>query len=683
VTSETAVGSEDGKLVPLRAINAGTGPALDATAPPAYADTTAENAGKPVPLIPEHLRRHNIRATARRVAGLQAHRTAYHGLRAPGYGVRTVFYAALGALSLTGRLVAWWGWFDGKVLESQAVAAGRAGHADAMRAHTEGKKTRATRGKTVGLCAVLALAVVLALVQWLPVWGWAALGLAAVLVLARHGKPAGRSLVHPAVVPPEFEKLTPDIIIRALGSLALAGIDKVLREGREIVFVSPVTRDGPGWRVEIDLPYGVTVTEIVERREKLASGLRRPVTCVWPEPASDEHAGRLVLYVSDLPLRKLRQPAYPLSRGGKVSLFDPLPFGTDQRGRAVSFLLMFANLLIGSIPRMGKTVALRIVLLFCALDVLAELHVWELKGTGDCGPLEKVAHAYGSGADDGTLMACLADTRKMYAELDRRAKTIRDLPRDRCPESKITPELAADRRLRLHPVVLAVDEVQEAFASEYRDEFEKYFLALIKRGPALGIMLVLATQRPDTKSLPTAISANVGMRFCLRVMDQVANDMVLGTSAYKRGINATLLALSDKGCGWAVGFADEPQVARTYNVDGPAAERICDLARAARQAAGRLTGRAAGELADAAAPRSFAADVLSVFDADRRLWSETIATRLRERIPSAYADITQDAVASQLRALGVTVKDVREAGKPPRKGCERAALEALAEPADA
>jgi DNA segregation ATPase FtsK/SpoIIIE, S-DNA-T family len=56
---------------------------------------------------------------------------------------------------------------------------------------------------------------------------------------------------------------------------------------------------------------------------------------------------------------------------------------------------MFANLLIGSIPRQGKTVAMRNVLLAAALDPLAELHVHELKGTGDLGPLEKVAHRYG------------------------------------------------------------------------------------------------------------------------------------------------------------------------------------------------------------------------------------------------------------------------------------------------
>jgi hypothetical protein len=34
-------------------------------------------------------------------------------------------------------------------------------------------------------------------------------------------------------------------------------------------------------------------------------------------------------------------------------------------------------------------------------------------------------------------------------------------------------------------------------------------------------------------------------------------------------------------------------------------------------------------------------------------------------------------VASELRTLGVEVKNVREAGQAPRKGCDRAAVEAV------
>ncbi len=88
-----------------------------------------------------------------------------------------------------------------------------------------------------------------------------------------------------------------DVITRALGSLGIAGIDRWLRDGRELVFPSPVREDGPGWRAEVDLPFGVTADMVIERRQQLASGLRRPLGAVWPEPITSEHAGRLELWV--------------------------------------------------------------------------------------------------------------------------------------------------------------------------------------------------------------------------------------------------------------------------------------------------------------------------------------------------------------------------------------------------
>lgn len=126
--------------------------------------------------------------------------------------------------------------------------------------------------------------------------------------------------------------------------------------------------------------------------------------------------------------------------------------------------LMFANVLIGAMPRFGKTFALRVLLLAAALDPTAELHVWELKGTGDLEDAEKVAADYGSGADDETIEGALGSIRYVYKELERRASVIRSLPKERRPENKVTPELAADRRLGLHPLVLVVDECQELFS---------------------------------------------------------------------------------------------------------------------------------------------------------------------------------------------------------------------------
>jgi hypothetical protein len=43
-----------------------------------------------------------------------------------------------------------------------------------------------------------------------------------------------------------------------------------------------------------------------------------------------------------------------------------------------------------------------------------------------------------------------------------------------------------------------------------------------------------------------------------------------------------------------------------------------------------------------------------------------------------YDGITAEAVASQLRAIGIDVRDVRETGRGNRKGAYRAEIEAVA-----
>jgi len=455
---------------------------------------------------------------------------------------------------------------------------------------------------------------------------------------------------------PKHERLTQDIVTQALASLGIAQISQAMKDGRGITYASVPHRDGPGWRVDADLPFGVTATDIIDRREKLASGLRRPLSCVWPEPATEEHAGRLTLWVGDEPLSKARQPVWPLLKAGEADLFKPLPFGTDQRLRAVTLPLMFANLLIGSIPRRGKTVAMRIVLLAAALHPAAELRIFELKGTGDLDPLGKVAHHFGSGADDETIEACLGSLRQLAeVELVKRAKTIKGLPKDLCPDSKVTPALAARKSLGLHPVVFGLDECQEAFSHpEHGQSFARYCEQVIKRGPALGIMLVLATQRPDAKSLPIGIRSNVSMRFCLQVMDDIANDMVLGTSSYKRGVNSTLFTEHDKGIGYLVGARESATVARTYNIDGRAAERICDRARALREAAGTLTGQAIGEEEPATVSVSLLADVASVMRGEDRVWNETICARLGELRPELYGTWDAAQLGRALAPYGIS-----------------------------
>jgi S-DNA-T family DNA segregation ATPase FtsK/SpoIIIE len=215
--------------------------------------------------------------------------------------------------------------------------------------------------------------------------------------------------------------------------------------------------------------------------------------------------------------------------------------------------------------------------------------------------------------------------------------------------------------LGLHPIVVGVDECQVLFEHpESGKEFEEIITDLVKRGPATGIVVLLATQRPDAKSLPTGISANASARWCLKVMGQLENDMVLGTSAYKRGVRATMFAWGDKGIHYFVGEGSDARIVRSVYVDAGGAETIAGRARRVREKAGLLAGHALGEAPEpTTAAYDLLADILAVVPAkETKAWSETIVSRLAELRPEVYTGWDPDALAAALKPHGVSTIQV-------------------------
>ena len=667
-------GEHNAEVIPLR-------PAAE-PAPQPTPPEPVPAAGQPEkwrPIIPEPLQPGNIGTATRQAAKRQAHRTAVHGVRLPWYVFMMSWYALRGAAVLGKRLSVWLHVPNLWHLESQAVAAGRTGHQDAMAAHRERAKRQKGRWNIFAACLAGVLIAVVVAVVFLPWQAWPVLAVVTGVVFARYGKPAGTPLIQHAIISPELEKLTGDIVVRALGALGIAAIDRAIAEGswQRQMLADPIHQSGPGYLARVVLPYGVTAGEVMDRREKLASGLRRQLGCVWPETTPGAHPGLLSLWVGYQNMSKTKQPAWPLARQGGADLFKPAAFGTDQRNRIVPVTLMFVSVIIGAIPRMGKTFLLRLLGLIAALDVRAELHVYDLKGTGDLSPLEAVAHRYRAGDEPEDIEYALKDMRGLREELRRRTRKIRELPKDVCPENKVTPELASRKALRLHPIVITVDECQVWFEHpKHGGEFEEICTDLVKRGPAVGIVLILATQRPDAKSIPTGISANAVLRLCLKVMGWQENDMVLGTGAHKRGVRATMFSFDDKGITYFSGEGDAPRITRSFYIDAPAAEKIALRARGLRKAAGTLSGYAAGETDSTEAPRDPLSDVLAVFGTDAGLQWQVLADRLAGQFPERWAGATKDAVSAQCLDLGVPSAQVKQGGRN-LQGCRRLDVERM------
>ncbi|EFL17633.1 hypothetical protein [Streptomyces sp. C] len=635
---------------------------------------------KRLPIIPTWLKsKPGFVSTTQRAASNAFYATAFHGIRTPWYALQLGLHAPRGMARLV-RDTNRWVW-DAEAAPLRAYEVYKENTAEYLKLSRQ--RDSRVRLRTLVTVVALIFGTAFAMTMYVMAPGWlAVLASAAVLTAGFWGAPQDQPVIGPAVLKTELQKLTGTLVLRALDNIGNAKLSAAIKKGGDmngLRFTSEITRDGPGYRADLDLPWGVTPEDIMEARKPLASGLRRKVGSVWPSADPTEHEGRLILWVGDKPMNETKKPAWPLLKSGSVDLFKPVVFGNDQRMGDVSVTLMFASVVVGSIPRMGKTFLMRLFLLIAALDPRAQLYAFDFKGTGDFGALEPVCHRYRAGDDDEDILYVLESLRELRQELRRRAKVIKSLPRSRCPESKVTPDLANDKSLGLHPIVAAFDECQVPFEHDkYGAEIEEICTDLGKRGPALGMVTLFGTQRPDAKSLPTGISANAVLRFCLKVMGQPANDMVLGTSMYKAGYRATMFSRTDRGICWMAGEGDDPRIVASAFVDALGAEQVVVRARRMREEYGNVTGHAIGQEPESGeASFDLLADILRVVPADEeKVWNEKVATRLAALRPEVYSGWKAETVTTNLKPHGITAQDVwgsTTAGKgTTRRGIARA-----------
>jgi len=621
-------------------------------------------AGDRAPIIPTWLRNPAARkAAVGHLKATAAYYAAFHGVRVPVYAAMTLGYSILGAGRMTAKVTRWVRAEDGNYELRQKAAEAN----DAYTWQALNKvRARESRGRLWGLgLSALAVTVTVAILMATGLLAGVRLWLAVaalMIVSARSGRPADKPILGRVSAGRKFTKLTGDAVRNALVSLAVRGI----QTPEQIEFVHPgIHRDGPGWLARVNLPEGVTAVKVLERRDGLASALRLPVDQVWPA-AGPDHPGQLDLWVGYQPASKAGQPMWSLAAEAvRTSFFEPAEFGTDERGRPVKTDLFERSFLLGGQPGSGKSYAARALAAIALLDPTCELKIAEFKGTGDFFDLEHLCSTYICGVDDEALEQGVSLTAWLVAEAERRGKRIfAARKRGEAPYGKVTPELAAKPGSGLHPVFVLIDEAHELFG--FSPEAAKNTERAIKRLRALGICVVLATQIPDRTSLPPIITRCVSNRWCLSVADHIANDMILGTGAYKRGLTGTVYRPRvDAGWGCTMG-GEVPGAVRSQFPDQETWARMVSRATSLRG------GVAIGAPIETAPARDLLADLTEVAAANGQHWA-TAAEALTRTWPDAYTHLSADALSDLARTAGLTSVDVKIAGVV-RKGYRRADL---------
>lgn len=511
--------------------------------------------------------------------------------------------------------------------------------------------------------AVLIVAVV-AVAWWYSLVTRIAVVLLVVGLLGWRGTPADKRYLEPATVPPHVVRVTGELLIQAFAAAGLCSLD-VDRAPGPVRFVTQVATDGPGTKAVIELPPGKTASQAIAAREKIAAGLDVDEFRVFlsRQRGTTGSARRVEVWVADKDPYEDPSSTSPLTKAKSWDFWRGFPFGVDARGKLVVVPLVWSSLLVGAVPRIGKTNAARLAAAAAALDPHVRLLVFDGKGGKDWKPFEACAHFYVSGVRQVAVESLLALLRDAVEDMNCRYEAMHDLPDDVCPDGKVTPYITRRRGYGMPLTVICIDEVHRYLEhTEHGTAICGLLTELAKAGPAAGYMLVLATQRPDTRTVPESLRGQMGTRFALRTMTWQASETILGAGTYGAGLDSSKFLPSHLGVGILRGAGDDTTLSdveaitvRTHRLDLRHLRGIAARGRQLRIGTGTLTGTAAGEVVIEDGPRRrLLDDMLDVFEpAEDRMWSETTCLRLAARWPEVYDGWDPTTLANVLRPFGV------------------------------
>lgn len=390
-----------------------------------------------------------------------------------------------------------------------------------------------------------------------PYWQW----------LARHLLDRDKLAAKTAKVAPASDVvLAPDDVPGALAATGTPGasLDQMLRYP-----------DG-AWTAIVALPVGTSARDIAtsaQRMARLQAALRLPPG--WTLEAEDGGASHHLIVTARPPAPARPEVAVPdrhplVDHLGEWDPWQPLLAALDvQSGESVYLhLLARAGILIAGLQRMGKSVLLSVIVAHLALSkarlILADAKLVELSLWA---PLCQRPDDF-VGRDPQAFLAKLLELQK---EIDSRYA--------RLVEEGRTKAAPGDG---WEPIALIVDELA-AFIDipdrKLRGQIVSVLRDIVSRGPACLMPVVLATQKPEDKVIPSQIRDVCGQKVALATTTPDMTDTILGRGWAKKGATAHEFGETDKGAAWLLEDGSRPRQVQTFPFEPPARREVIAYAR--------------------------------------------------------------------------------------------------------
>ncbi|MFD7294124.1 FtsK/SpoIIIE domain-containing protein [Streptomyces sp. NPDC059897] len=458
----------------------------------------------------------------------------------------------------------------------------------------------------------------------------------------------------------EGEPITPSIVVKALRDLGVPALRNAIKEMGDAGagMLGPIRIAGCGVEVDVTLPSGVSTIEVQQRRRKLAENLTRhehEVFITLPQAARTVRlwvadSGALDEPIGPSPLVTDETMTADYAKG-------KAPWGQDLRGDAAALSLYQRHLLITGLSNQGKTVALRSLALWLALDRSVEFLMGDLKGVGDWAMFDGLASTLIQGPTDEHVIQVTEMVEGAVEEMNRRIQA---------PPGTVFP-----------PLVVLVDEAQVAFMCPLKDEDKRpyggakansrYFMAVRKihnQGRAVNVLMWQGTQDPTDQNLPKLVREGAHTRASLALGTESQARMALGDKAVDGGAAPNLLRPGlDRGTlvvasdGIAIPAGQSSLTVRTHYIDDDGAEAITDRAKAMRDGVTTL------HVIEPGGDRDPLADIATVVGDAPRVRTKDVLKRLAVLNEGAYGGwsfidlkrVLDDAGAEPYKSDGVMV----------------------------
>lgn len=284
--------------------------------------------------------------------------------------------------------------------------------------------------------------------------------------------------------------------------------------------------------LSISVPRGYSLGALEAKQRELKTALR--VRDVRIEE-DNGHQGSVLLVRRD-PFEDPTPVPWPNRDANRLSVWDPIPWGVDERGTTVTIRLPEANLLIGGATRGGKSRGLALAAATAALDPDCDLWCLDHKEV-ELSQWTPLARRF-AGASGKDAIALLEDLTGVLREQYDALKAAR--------KKKIGPG-------EYRPQVLLCDEIARYLELPDRDQANRImdlWNGIAAMGLAAGVISVHATQKPAANLHPrfTQLRDNLLNRIAYRTLSREASTMILGPDAQAAGIYASdAKALSQPG----------------------------------------------------------------------------------------------------------------------------------------